>query len=401
MRFISIAETEQQKELSIEQNQALFNLIRKKNTKKKLENMQMVRFDDDLVIAIHRPPHMDVPSGSVGTVYTAYPIKINGLIGKTELMVKIVKNTESNIDEDNVKDYERTQTEAHNTNHALSSRMTIIPRPQKENGKTVYETAIVMSKAPGTRADILIEQGKFKKENITPVKRIYLAINLIDFLIGLHEKGIIFGDIKNENFSFDLKSLRGTAFDIDPSYYTPLTKAPEDDITKESDSCSFAQDILTPIFSGKRPLKEPYERFEIKQEIMENFSRGDYLMFDRLSSEICGLLEDMQKADPHERLTLQNAKARLEKLLKYSFKTDRKKLDNALLAETKRYEKQLFALENILSDPQYKISAVYQIGANVAPGDSSEQTISKKYGFFPETSFSMESETSSEFSLKY
>ncbi len=352
MGYTQLATLKRQEEENKQKNAQLKALIFKnKKNKGLLEDIQLVRFGNDLVVAIKRPREQEgALGGGFGKIYTAHPVTSSGEIKMdVKLTVKIIKDTERTLTESGVEevtlkaayiqddeDHKEKRTipavtvESHAARNKaavsetiadqkiISARTTRIPTPEKVDGETVYETAIIMSTVQGVSLD------KFNFFNLTKEKRLRLAINVIKAYEALHSKGVFHRDIKLNNIMVNPETLEVTPIDLDNSVSTEFIRAPEDNgganyrPTIESEIYSLAQDILPSILSGYRYMTIGNHDPET---IGDNFANAINTKFspsgilnteNNTSRAIKARLNKMRSKKPADRGTLQEARADLE-----------------------------------------------------------------------------------------
>ncbi len=403
MGFTPLVDLENQEKENQKKNSALNALIFKnKANKDKLKDMQIVRFGNDLVVAIYRPQEQEggeqLEEGSFGKIYSAYPITNSGKISDIELKIKIHKDTGRILDDsgeeilqlkaastlydedDKTIEVSAVTAQSHAARNkaiveetkadqtTFSARVTRIPRKEEVNGKTVtvYETATFMSTVTGVPLNL------FKKlPTLTQEQRLRLAINVIKAYEDLHEKGKFHRDIKLENIMVHPETLQVTVIDRDNSVSTSLIRAPGDTgrshyiPTPESEIYSLAQDVLPTILSGYRYLTSDDH---LPNQIGPNIGSGINLRFSNYaiprdkenptSQKIKDILNKMRSADPNARGTLAEARAGLDAQLMVVTKNNPTPQDEKAIED---YQHSLRQLDVVLQSTDYKIPKEYWI----------------------------------------
>ena len=236
-------------------------------------------------------------SGKVGTAYPAYPIDRTGKI-HTNIHL-IVKEIELN----------RWKPAAHDKRFIDYTYKHI--EEEAKNGSELYSTGvaktknggmILMSKVPG--APLLTLIGTPALDDLAPIQRIQLCINILNPYKKLHAQGIFHRDATAGNILLHLNTRRAMPIDIDPAHDTELTRAPEKEISIRSNLFSIVLDMFIPILSGVRPQRskngETLNTKEIANGIIKNFG-------EELSSEVMKLLTKLTADNPDVRGTLEEA----------------------------------------------------------------------------------------------
>lgn len=303
--------------------------IRKKNKNvRHIKKMQIIRFGDELVIAIDKSK--PIGSGGNGAVYNAYPVQADGTI---DLHVPLVFKFSTEEVEASIEHAKRdlyTVSEVRNDKQQFETRAARILTYDKAK-KPVYQTVIIMPKVPGKSLLDLIKTGKIQK--LSRKEKIRLAINIIDTYEQSHKDGIFSRDTKLENIMVNPETLEVTQIDRDNFSFTDNSRSPEDVCkifapTAASDAYSLGIDVLPPILSGGR-----YSYF-----------KGEF-----------SALGGMREKEPNQRMTLAEAKIILVDRLKDNKPNPNR--DNEEKTNKVAHQKSLAALRSVLHCPGYKMSS--------------------------------------------